>query len=151
MNEADDRTCPKCRCGLRNKEPSTWTCLGCGGAWIERDGYADALAEAGGADALLVELGRGAADTAYDCPCCGSVKLEASVARGIVLDWCRYCGGIYFDPGELERLGPDRAEQPETAVVAAAQTSEAAGSMADWVVTDVMFSAFGAILDVITD
>ena len=37
--------------------------------------------------------------------CCGCQSAMRRVfARGVELDWCQFCGGIYFDRGELERV-----------------------------------------------
>lgn len=44
------------------------------------------------------------------CPKCGS-NMSETYMKGIMVDQCSSCGGIYFDRGELELLL--RAEEPK--------------------------------------
>lgn len=42
------------------------------------------------------------------CPKCG-LELQALVFRGVTVDKCFACGGVYLDDGELEKLaGPEQ-------------------------------------------
>ena len=151
--------CPKCGSGMRSRDDSTATCLGCAGIWISRATYADSLAEAGGTDALLSELDRVYSPSGHPCPTCKTNHLEVSLARGIELDWCRTCGGIYFDMGEFERLkrGQNRPGAARSARTQSQETRNGpsgwglAGTAADWVVTDLLIGAVGVVVDVVMD
>lgn len=42
------------------------------------------------------------------CPRCEAASLVEVVRRDVAIDRCRRCGGVWLDPGELERLVADR-------------------------------------------
>jgi Zn-finger nucleic acid-binding protein len=60
-----------------------------------------------------VRRSRGAPVRLLDCPVCLGVKLahvELGPGPDLVLDACRRCGGIWFDRGEVTRLGRYRPQ-----------------------------------------
>lgn len=38
-----------------------------------------------------------------DCPAC-EATMDQRVEHGVTIDYCPDCGGVWLDPGELERL-----------------------------------------------
>ena len=144
--------CPKCGSGLRPRDETTRSCVACGGIWITKATYADALADAGGTVALLDELDRVCTPTTYACPTCKVTTLEASHAKGVELDWCRTCGGIYFDLGELETVkGGSRRKESAQPAVARTKSRSVGVMFVDWMVTDLIASAASAVVDVVLD
>lgn len=52
-------------------------------------------------------------ETRYPCPVClgtRMVKLRPSTEIDLLLDYCKRCGGIWFDDGEVDRLGQCRPQ-----------------------------------------
>lgn len=85
-------------------------CSSCGGVWIERYGLALIMDRAGREHerdwtGRRAEIDRGR-ETGVCCSVCGE-KLIARWTRGVELDVCRGCGGLFLDPSELETLRAD--------------------------------------------
>ena len=38
------------------------------------------------------------------CPCCTNVKLRKAIRRGVEIDYCPDCNGIWLDNGELNKI-----------------------------------------------
>ncbi|MCI5218134.1 MAG: hypothetical protein D3914_02820 [Candidatus Electrothrix sp. LOE2] len=38
------------------------------------------------------------------CPCCRNVELRRAVRRGVEMDYCPDCNGIWLDNGELNKI-----------------------------------------------
>lgn len=38
------------------------------------------------------------------CPCCTNVELRKAVRRGVEIDYCPDCNGIWLDNGELNKI-----------------------------------------------
>ena len=38
------------------------------------------------------------------CPCCTKVKLRSAMRRGVEIDYCPDCNGIWLDNGELNKI-----------------------------------------------
>ncbi|MCW5212093.1 zf-TFIIB domain-containing protein [Desulfobulbus sp. TB] len=38
------------------------------------------------------------------CPCCNEVELRIAVRRGVEIDYCPDCNGIWLDNGELNKI-----------------------------------------------
>ena len=38
------------------------------------------------------------------CPCCPNVELRRAVRRGVEIDYCPECNGIWLDNGELNKI-----------------------------------------------
>jgi Zn-finger nucleic acid-binding protein len=152
-----DSLCPKCGCGLRTQADGTLSCLGCAGVWVPREAYVDALHAAGGTTRVLDELDHNRSPTAFSCPTCQTTQLQCSHARGVELDWCRACGGIYFDIGELERVGKGNARKGRAATASEPVTarksgsSSAAWSVTDWLVTDILIGVTSTVIDTVMD
>jgi uncharacterized protein (DUF983 family) len=41
------------------------------------------------------------------CPHCGDEKLVEEAFRDILIDRCPRCGGVWLDPGELEKVSKE--------------------------------------------
>jgi Zn-finger nucleic acid-binding protein len=46
------------------------------------------------------------------CPKCQVERLKLIVKRGVQLDYCPRCKGLYFDDGELERVMKAAKDEP---------------------------------------
>ena len=79
-------------------------CGHCHGMWIRKDQISGhvggALAEASKAGGML----RATAKAVGKCPDCRSQSLLARNVRGIELDICPGCHGVWFDQGELRKV-----------------------------------------------
>jgi Zn-finger nucleic acid-binding protein len=49
------------------------------------------------------------------CPSCSGRHLKAVVVENTELDFCASCKGLFFDPGELERVFPGILGQAKAA------------------------------------
>ncbi len=38
------------------------------------------------------------------CPCCTNVELRIAIRRGVEIDYCPECNGIWLDNGELNKI-----------------------------------------------
>ena len=38
------------------------------------------------------------------CPCCTNVELRRAIRRGVEIDYCPDCNGIWLDNGELNKI-----------------------------------------------
>ena len=66
------------------------------------------------------------------CPNCGEV-LVMSERRGVEIDYCPMCRGVWLDRGELDRLLTlaETESAPQPVAVAAPRTAAAAGDRSD--------------------
>ena len=39
-----------------------------------------------------------------NCPCCKEIELRRAIRRGIEIDYCPDCNGIWLDNGELNKI-----------------------------------------------
>ena len=99
---------------------------GCGGVWFDNYELSkfDEAHEAAGEQLLAVEAN---ADISIDhevrrnCPKCPDLVMQQhffSVKRGVTIDECPGCGGVWLDVGELRqirRLYPSEAEREQAA------------------------------------
>lgn len=107
----NDLACPKCVGPLRfSGEPRgpIATCYDCWGIWIDTP-YLTTLREKypiGNALYKATEQLKPDEAEATDllCPTCTEGKLVRQKIRGVELEWCEDCRGIYLDQGERERL-----------------------------------------------
>jgi Zn-finger nucleic acid-binding protein len=87
-------------------------CTECGGIWL--DGGELAMLEQGAGleqaeimqqarRELLNEAERLVSVVGF-CPTCEQEKLHPVQKRGVELDVCRHCGGMFLDAGELEKM-----------------------------------------------
>ncbi len=99
--------CPKDQTGLSETQYlgiRAQSCARCQGCWLAEDGVRKAFAQTTGAEErydrfceLVAHEGR---KTGNACGACGEA-MYAIVHRGVELDVCSGCGGIWFDGGEL--------------------------------------------------
>ena len=51
------------------------------------------------------------------CPVCPNVELKMSERKGVEIDYCPKCRGVWLDRGELDKIvdlsAPDREERQE--------------------------------------
>jgi Zn-finger nucleic acid-binding protein len=103
--------CPKCVGPLRFAgEPRgpIATCYDCWGIWIDTP-YLTTLREKYPIGNTLYKATEQlkpdeAEATDLLCPACTDGKLVRQKIRGVELEWCDSCRGIYLDQGERERL-----------------------------------------------
>lgn len=79
--------CTSCGLKFKTRGPSARYCPGCGGA----------VAEAAGEPAADASNG-------YRCPTCPDSTLDIQHRRGIEIDVCPRCRGVWLDRDELEKL-----------------------------------------------
>jgi Zn-finger nucleic acid-binding protein len=76
------------------------SCRHCDGLWFTQEAI-----DKGGKPELPPRskspLANGSTNANRTCPQC-SVKLTAETVRGVVIDICPECGGVWLDPGEYQ-------------------------------------------------
>jgi hypothetical protein len=87
-------------------------CPDCGGIWLDSGELEMMEKGAGHEKAVLMHQAR--KELLHDaerlvnlvgfCPKCETTKLHQVKKRGVELDVCSHCGGMYFDEGELEQM-----------------------------------------------
>ncbi|MDU9049911.1 MAG: zf-TFIIB domain-containing protein [Candidatus Electrothrix sp. Rat3] len=48
------------------------------------------------------------------CPCCPNVTLRKAIRRGVEIDYCPDCNGIWLDNGELSKIVTESVHASET-------------------------------------
>jgi Zn-finger nucleic acid-binding protein len=48
------------------------------------------------------------------CPCCPNTELCRAVRRGVEIDYCPECNGIWLDNGELNKIVAESVHASET-------------------------------------
>jgi Zn-finger nucleic acid-binding protein len=48
------------------------------------------------------------------CPCCKDVKLRRAIRRGVEIDYCPDCNGIWLDNGELNKIVTESVQDSAT-------------------------------------
>ncbi|CAK8714677.1 hypothetical protein H206_00288 [Candidatus Electrothrix aarhusensis] len=48
------------------------------------------------------------------CPCCNNVQLQRAIRRGVEIDYCPDCNGIWLDNGELNKIVTESVEGSAT-------------------------------------
>lgn len=100
-------------------------CANCGGLWLDA-GELEALErkesqERGEllqqARKELVEETRQIIKVVGMCPKCQAVRLKQIVKRGVQLDYCPSCKGLYFDDRELERVMEAAKDETSTGFI----------------------------------
>lgn len=107
----EEHACPKCVGPLRfGSDPRgpVGTCYDCWGLWIDtphlnkiREEYPVATPLYRATTQLKTEQ---ATPCELLCPFCAGDHLLQQVIRGVEVDWCPTCRGIFLDKGERERL-----------------------------------------------
>ena len=109
--------CPRCSAGAtleQVEDRQVFACPECRGMYLA-PGQLDALAEPHEGDLEYSTLDLDSFDhpdgsAATECPACdGGVmaKVEFNIHTGIILDFCRSCGGFWLDGGELDRINAE--------------------------------------------
>jgi Zn-finger nucleic acid-binding protein len=105
--------CPQCNHRLDTAADSdlpVHNCPFCSGTWIRGNELHAMLARsddpAGIARTLesILELDFG--ESRRQCPACIGRRLKSVVIERTELDFCAACKGLFFDPGELQRVFP---------------------------------------------
>jgi Zn-finger nucleic acid-binding protein len=107
-----DVNCPKCKntalSDFKIDDVTVDRCLACEGIWFDADELVQLLAQEA---ARVASLRRGGAQEQLDgkkgiCPRDGGELLRAysAVDRGVIIDACPECRGIWLDGGEFEKL-----------------------------------------------
>ncbi len=48
------------------------------------------------------------------CPCCNNVQLQRAIRRGVEIDYCPDCNGIWLDNGELNKIVTESIQDSTT-------------------------------------
>lgn len=93
-------------------------CPDCGGIWLDA-GELEMLQKGIGHEAEVI-MHQARKELLHDaqrlvsvvgmCPKCEKRPLHAVKKKGVELDVCGHCGGIFFDEGELERVVDGKKE-----------------------------------------
>ncbi|RWX51805.1 Transcription factor zinc-finger [Candidatus Electrothrix marina] len=59
------------------------------------------------------------------CPCCNNVELRRTVRRGVEIDYCPDCNGIWLDNGELNKIVAESVQASATESSSAEISAEA--------------------------
>lgn len=124
--------CPQCHSGLdlrTDRDQPVHQCPKCGGTWVGGRSLHSMLQElndsAGIEEVLDSILDLDFRESRRKCPNCAPRHLKVVVIEDTELDYCSRCKGLFFDPGELERVlpagavesrrfgGRDRGGEPE--------------------------------------
>lgn len=90
---------------------SAAACARCGGGFIPEDGTSRLMEELNHSTAELRELASLFGGTRLPCPACKS-KMSPLQLRGVTLDVCFGCGGMWVDKGDLEAVSSGRYHMP---------------------------------------
>lgn len=103
-------SCPRCAGALEAipGDEAGSRCTGCGGFWITeqalRNGIRAFLHELGITDMIVAFHESPAGTTDSPCPSCRDARLGAVRFRGVIVERCNECGGIFLDEGETEQI-----------------------------------------------
>ncbi len=87
-------------------------CDTCGGIFLPLSGSERLLGELLALSrAALVDLAEGFGGRRFGCPGCRA-RMRCLVVRGVDVDLCFHCGGLWLEHGELERLSGGRYGAP---------------------------------------
>ena len=110
--------CPQCNLSfdtISDGELPAYNCPTCSGTWIAGRSLHSFLA--GSKNAANIEA---TLDSIFDlefresgrkCPSCSGRHLKIVIVEKTELDFCASCKGLFFDPGELNRVFPDILDQ----------------------------------------
>lgn len=108
--------CPKCNLALTLNDAEGhigFTCADCEGVWLPSN-YLESLKHLHdfSAEIFMESLKKLRTETSSKraCPSCNQT-LETSTTNKIELDWCKLCGGVWFDRQELTRLVTFKSDQ----------------------------------------
>jgi Zn-finger nucleic acid-binding protein len=105
--------CPQCNHELNapaNSELPVHNCPICSGTWIRGNELHSMLERSddpvGIGETLDSILDLEFSESRRQCPSCVGRRLKAVVIENTELDFCASCKGLFFDPGELQRVFP---------------------------------------------
>ena len=105
--------CPQCNLDFDSPTDGTlpvYNCSNCGGTWIRGQSLHALLAKSGdptGIEETLDSILKlDFKQSQRRCPGCVGRHLKAVVIEHTELDFCASCKGMFFDPGELQRVLP---------------------------------------------
>lgn len=110
--------CPQCNRGFdtaTESDPPVHHCAGCSGTWIGGRSLHAMLARSNDSSSIeqilnsILDLNY--RESRRKCPACSGRNLKVVVIEGTELDFCSSCKGLFFDPGELERVLPSITSQ----------------------------------------
>jgi len=100
----DNRPCPRDRTPLKSHRHTiigAWLCSACRGLWLPGATVEKALGHV--ADSKHVAVGATAAASPLACPEDGA-SMAALKYRGVEVDLCPQCHGVWLDRGELQHV-----------------------------------------------
>ena len=112
--------CPQCNLDFDSPTDGTlpvYNCSSCGGTWIR--GQSLHALQAKNGDSTKIEqtldtiLKLDFKQSRRRCPGCVGRYLKAVVIEHTELDFCATCKGLFFDPGELQRVFPGILDQDQ--------------------------------------
>lgn len=111
--------CPRCAETMQIVERDdvrSRICPSCNGAWISDTSLHKLFAREEDTphieEALETILSLDFRDGNLPCPTCLGRRLKTLEVEGVELDYCIGCKGLFFDPGELERVFPNTYRDP---------------------------------------
>ena len=137
--EMSELACPKCvgplRFGTDPRGP-VGTCYDCWGLWIDTP-HLEALRQEYPVGTALHRATRQlrpeqASPSDLLCPFCAGEHLVQQVIRGVEVEWCPACRGIFLDKGERQRLVGSPAAKPTSALPGPAAPSLGGGTAGGW-------------------
>jgi Zn-finger nucleic acid-binding protein len=105
--------CPHCNRSLESvadRDLPVHNCPGCSGTWISGHSLHAMLAKSDDSDSIeqildsILKLDY--RNSRRQCPACVGRYLKIVTIEATELDFCASCKGVFFDPGELERVLP---------------------------------------------
>lgn len=136
----EEHACPKCVGPLRfgsNPRGPVGTCYDCWGLWIDTP-HLNSLREEYPVATPLYRAttqleAREASPSELLCPFCSGEHLLRQTIRGVELEWCPTCRGIFLDKGERQRLVGSLKEEGRSALPGPAPVMfGTSGSPASW-------------------
>lgn len=104
--------CARCKHAMQALEASgVHACRSCGTEFAEMPAVRSLMADAGVALEILTEMARGSGVARAPCAGCGLATAPVTL-KGVAVEFCRACGGMWLDPGERHRLSRGRQGQP---------------------------------------
>ena len=106
--------CPRCAETMQTVERDdvrSRVCPSCNGAWISDTSLHKLFAREEEAphieETLDTFMSHDFRDGKLPCPTCPGRRLQTLEVEDVELDYCIGCKGLFFDPGELERVFPN--------------------------------------------
>jgi Zn-finger nucleic acid-binding protein len=111
--------CPRCAETMQIVERDdvrSRVCPSCNGAWISDTSLHKLFAREEDTphieEMLDTFMSHDFRDGKLPCPACAGRRMQTLEVEGVELDYCTGCKGLFFDPGELERVFPSTYRGP---------------------------------------